>query len=73
MHRLYLTYYYNERDAAAFRNVLLRAIKMEDVLELIQAEQVPNGFLSEPVLSMKETLERVLNSFDESGWSGARI
>ena len=70
MHKLYLAHYYEERNAAAFRNVLLRAIKIEDTLQLIQAEQIPNGFLDEPVGSMKKALEQALNSFDQSGWGG---
>jgi len=69
-HRLYLAYYAEQRDEVAFRNVLLRAIKMEDTLELIQEEQVPNGYLDEPVGSMREVLEQALKSFDGSGWGG---
>jgi len=71
IHRLYLAYYYNKRDTVAFRSVLLRAIKMEDTLQLIQEEQIPNGFLSEPVGSTKEVLEQALNSFDRYGWGTA--
>ena len=70
MHRLYLIYYYNEHNADAFRSVLMRAIKMEDTLQLIQAEQVPNGVLDAPVGSMKKVLEQILGSFNQSGWNG---
>ncbi|MBU2101489.1 O-antigen ligase family protein [Patescibacteria group bacterium] len=71
MHRLYLNYYYEQRNEIAFRNILLKSIEMEDVLQRIQIEQIPNGYLDEPIESMRETLERALTSFDQFGWSNA--
>jgi len=73
IHRLYFIDYYNLRNATAFRSVLLRAIEMENTLQLIQAEQVPNGHLEEPVESMEEALRQILNSFDRFGWSGVKF
>ncbi|PIR98248.1 MAG: hypothetical protein COT89_00885 [Candidatus Colwellbacteria bacterium CG10_big_fil_rev_8_21_14_0_10_42_22] len=70
MHRLYLVHYARQRDGGAFRSVLSRAIRMEDILQSIQTEQIPNGFMDEPMGSMKQVLEQALNLFDQFGWEG---
>ena len=68
-----MSYFFSVKDSAGFVTALEQAIKIEDVIEKVSAEQLDKGTITKPISSEKIQLINALNLFRVRGWDAIQV
>ncbi len=72
-YRSNMSYFFSVKDSAGFVTALEQAIKIEDVIEKVSAEQLDKGTITKPISSEKIQLINALNLFRVRGWDAIQV